>query len=92
MIVIAVSTGTSVMSLIGLALGAVVLIVVVALFNRVIRAALEIKAYTGHILEAGLGIASNVDAVDELGRTRELATAVPALAVAYLDRVKAKLR
>jgi hypothetical protein len=92
MMVVAISTGTTVLSLIGLALGAVVLIVAVALFNRVVMPALEIKAYSEHIREAGLGIARNVDAVDDLGRTRELASAVPGLAVAYLERVKAKLR
>ena len=70
-----------------LALGLVVLGVVVLLFNRIVGPALEIKRYADHILAAGLGIARNVDAVDELARTRELVQAVPAPAVAYLERL-----
>jgi hypothetical protein len=91
MMVIAVSTGTAFLSLIGLAVGAIVLVVVVALFNQVVRPALQIKAYSEHILDAGLGIARNIDAVDELERTRALATALPGLAVAYLEKLKGRL-
>jgi len=71
----------------GLALGGVVLGVVVGLLNRVVRPALEISRYAEHILESGVGIATNLDGAGELARTRELATAAPALALAYLDRL-----
>jgi hypothetical protein len=85
---LAVSTGIAILALIGLAVGLVLALVVVALFNRVVRPALEIDRYASDILEAGVGIARNLDGVDELARTRELATAVPGLAVAYLDRLR----
>lgn len=84
---IAVSTGIAVLACIGLALGVVVLLLVIALFARVQRPAREIDLYAGHILTAGVGIATNLDAVDELERTRALGTAVPGLAVAYLQKL-----
>ncbi|MGH2984764.1 MAG: hypothetical protein ACRDK5_11020 [Solirubrobacterales bacterium] len=88
---LAVSTGIFVLSLIGLAVGLVLLVVVLALFNRIVRPAREIDGYADDILEGGLGIARNLDGVDELARTRDLATVVPGLAVAYLEIVKGKL-
>ena len=87
MTVVAISTGAAVLACIGLALGLVVALVVVALFQRVLGPALEIRAYADDILEGGLGIARNVDGVDELARTRELGAAVPGLAGAYLERL-----
>ena len=84
---LAISTGGAILAWIGLALGAVVLVVVIALFARVIRPAREIDAYAGDILTAGVGIATNLDAVDRLDRTRALAGAVPALALAYLRKL-----
>lgn len=89
MALLAVSTGAAVLAIVGLALGLVVAVVVVLLFNRIMIPALEIERYAEDILEAGVGIAKNLDDVDELVRTRELATAVPRLALAYLDKVKA---
>jgi nitrate/nitrite-specific signal transduction histidine kinase len=83
---LAVSTGVAILALAGLALGLVVLAVVGALLHAVLRPVLEIRAYSERILEGGVGIAHNVDGADELVRTRELATAVPPLAVAYLER------
>jgi hypothetical protein len=88
---LAVSTGIAVLSLIGLALGLLILLVVLALFNRVVRPALEIERYARDILDGGIGIAKNLDGVDELARTRDLATSVPPLAVAYLEVVKKEL-
>ena len=89
--IVAVSTGTAVLSLIGLAVGLVILLVVLALFNRVVRPAIEIKRYADDILDAGIGIAKNLDGVDELARTRDLAVSLPPLAVAYLEVVKKEL-
>ena len=89
--IVGVSTGTAVLSLVGLALGLVILLLVVALFNRVVRPALEIMRYAEDILDGGIGIAKNLDGVDELARTRELALSLPPLAVAYLEIVKKEL-
>jgi hypothetical protein len=89
MVLLAVSTAEAVLAIIGLALGLVVAVVVVLLFNRVVTPALEIERYADDILEAGVGIAKNLDDVDELMRARDLATAVPGLALAYLEKVKA---
>jgi hypothetical protein len=80
---------TIVLAWLGLALGLVILAVVVLLLNRVVRPALEIRRYADDILAAGVGIAKNLDGVDEAVRTRELATAVPGLAVAYLRKLGA---
>ena len=85
----AVATGTAILALVGLALGAVVLVVVVALFNRIVAPAVEIRRYADDILDAGLGIARNLDGADELVRTRELGSAVPGLATAYLKKLGA---
>ena len=89
MTVIAVSTGEAILAWIGLALGLVVAVVVVLLFNRIVRPALEIDRYASDILDAGVQIAGNLDDAGEIARTRELATAVPPLAVAYLRKLGA---
>lgn len=88
----AIGTGIAILALLGLAIGLLLALVVVALFNRVVSAAVEIDAYSADILDAGVAISRNLDGVDELARTRDLAVSVPALAVAYLDVVKVKLR
>ncbi len=92
MTALAIGTGISILALIGLAIGLALALVVVGLFNRIVRPALEIDRYASDILEGGVGIARNLDAIDELARTRDLATAVPPLASAYLERVKGELR
>jgi len=89
--IFAVAAGTAVLSLIGLALGFVILLVVLALFNRVVRPALEINRYARDILDAGVGMGTNLDGVDELAKTRELAVSLPPLAVAYLEVVNREL-
>lgn len=83
------STSLVVLAWIGLGLGLAIELVVVALFNRIVRPALEIKRYADDILVGGIGIARNLDGVDEAVRTRDLATAVPGLAVAYLKKLGA---
>jgi hypothetical protein len=88
MTVFAIATGDAILAWIGLALGLVIAVVVVSLLNNVLRPALEIRAYADDILEAGIGIATNLDAVDELAHTHELATAVPGLATAYLNKLQ----
>jgi hypothetical protein len=91
MIPLAVSTGIAVLALIGLALGLVILLVVLGLFNRVVRPVVEIDRYASDILEGGIGIAKGVEGVNELAKTRDLVTSVPPLAVAYLEIVKREL-
>lgn len=87
MTVLAVSTGIAILAWIGLALGGVVLVAVIALFSAITRPAREIDAYASDILTAGVGIATNLDAVDELATTRSLGGAVPGLAVGYLRKL-----
>lgn len=89
MTVFAISTGIAVLAWIGLALGLVIAVLVVELFNRVVRPLLEIRRYADDILQAGVAIATNLDGVEELERTRQLATAVPDLAGAYLQKLQA---
>ena len=89
--IIAVSTGIAVLSLIGVAVGLFVLISVLSMFNRIVRPALEIDRYAKDILDGGLGIAKGVEGVDELAKTRDLVDSVPPLAVAYLEVVKKEL-
>jgi hypothetical protein len=81
-----VSTAVAVLAWIGLALGFAVVNVVAMLLNRVLRPLREIKRYADEILDAGLGIAKNLDGLDEVVRTHELATAVPGLATAFFGR------
>ena len=88
MTVVAVSTAGAILAWIGLALGVVILGVVIGLLNRVIRPALEIQRYAEDILEHGVGIARNLDDADEILRTRELVSAVPPLAGAYLQKLQ----
>ena len=74
------------LAIIGLVLLLVVAVVVLHLLESVRRPVAEIDGYATDPLAAGVGIATHLDAVDELGRTRELALAVPGLAVRYLKR------
>jgi hypothetical protein len=61
-------------------IGNIVLIAVVAptclfFLNRVLRPIFEIRAYADDILEHGVKLTGNLDAVPKLFRTRELTTA-----------------
>ncbi len=89
---LAVSTGGAILAIVGLVVGVVVLGVVISLFTRVLRPALEIRRYADQTLEAGLGITRNVDGVDELDRTRDLGAAVPGLATTYLQKLSGGAR
>jgi hypothetical protein len=81
-----VSTGSVVLAIIGLVLLLVVAVVVLNLLEQVRRPVAEIDAYASDILAAGVGIATNLDGAEQLLQTRELATAVPDLAVGYLKK------
>lgn len=80
------STGSVVLAIIGLVLLLVVAVVVLNLLENVRRPIAEIDAYASDILTAGVGIATNLDGVEQLARTRELGGAVPGLAVRYLEK------
>jgi hypothetical protein len=54
----------------------VVLLAVAWLLDRVLRPVHEIDRYAEDTLEAGLGIAKNLDGLDEILRTRELGSAL----------------
>ena len=81
------SATATVFAWIGLVLGLAIALVVVVLFQNLLGFAREIQRYAADVLDAGVGIATNLDGVDEAVRTRELATAVPPLAVAYLQKL-----
>jgi hypothetical protein len=86
---LAVTTAEAILAWIGLALGLVVALLVVALFNRVVRPVLEVDRYATHIRDAIEKIRVNVEGAGAIARTRELATAVPELALAYLRKLGA---
>lgn len=70
-----------------LAAGGAVLGVVLGLLQNTLRPVLEIRRYADDIEEAAENIVANVGGVEDLLATKELAVAVPALAVAYLQRL-----
>lgn len=92
MTILAVSTGIAILALVGLALGLVIAVAVVALFTRVVLPAREIEAYAGDVLTAVQGIEGNLAGVEELARTRRLATSIPSVARPYLDVAEERLR
>ncbi len=75
-----------VLAWIGIVVLLVVAVVVLILLENVRRPIAEIDRYAKHILDAGVGIAKNLDGADQLPRTHALATAVPGLAVRYLRK------
>jgi hypothetical protein len=84
--VLAVTTGQAVLAWIGIVLLLVVAVLVLILLDNVRRPITEIDRYAEHILDAGVGIAKNLDGVDDLATTHELSQAVPGLAVGYLKK------
>ena len=86
MTVLAVTTGQAVLAWIGIVLLLVVAVLVLILLDNVRRPITEIDRYAEHILDAGVGIAKNLDGVDDLATTHELSRAVPGLAVGYLKK------
>lgn len=88
MMPLAIGVGMTILSWIGLVVGLAVLIVVLALFSRVLRPALEIRDYADGTLDAALGIERNVDGLRELERTQALVTATADAAGPYLERLR----
>ena len=60
----------------GLANGAAAASTALVALNRVLRPLREVERYAADTLEAGLGIARNLDGADEALRTRDLVTAL----------------
>ena len=86
MTVPAVTIAQAILAWIGILLLLVVAVVVLILLENVRRPTEEIDRYATDILEGGVGIATNLDAVDELATTHAIAQAAPDLAVGYLKR------
>lgn len=61
------------LAVLGLLQGAVTLVIVAFLLNRVLRPIREIASYADETLQAGLAIARNLDDVGEAERIREQA-------------------
>jgi len=74
------------LAIVGLVVLLVIAVVVLVLLDSVRRPIVEIDGYASDILTAGVGIATNLDGVEHLLRTRELGGAVPGLAVRYLKK------
>ena len=61
---------------------------VIFLLNRLTRPAYEIRAYADDILEHGVGITAELDAVPKLVRTKELTGVVRQNAVRYVAALR----
>lgn len=86
MTIVAMSTGAAILAWLGLVLLLVVAVLVWNMLAAVLRPLKEIERYADDILEGGIGIAKNLDGAEQIVRTRELASGVPGLAVAYLKK------
>ena len=86
--ILAVSTGTSILCLVGLAVGWWSSSSSSPCSTASSAPPSRSRATRRTILDGGIGIAKGVDGVDDLARTRELVTTVPPLAVAYLEIVE----
>ncbi len=91
MTLLAIGVGMTILSWIGLAVGLAILLVVLALFTRVLRQALEIKAYADRTLDAAQGIERNLDELQELERTQALIATIPEAAGPYVEQVRRRL-
>jgi hypothetical protein len=85
-VIVAMSTGDTILAWIGLVVLLVVAVLVWNMLQAILRPLQEIDRYSKDILDGGIGIAKNLDGADQLVRTRELGGAVPGLAVAYLKK------
>ncbi|MDX6689456.1 MAG: hypothetical protein QOG15_913 [Solirubrobacteraceae bacterium] len=83
---LALSTTGEVLAIIGLAVGLVVFGVVVWLLNGVLTPLRRVLADVRDAETAPL-LKNGVKGVDQLGRTRQLASGVPDLAVAYMTKL-----
>lgn len=85
----AVSTIASILAGIGLLAGLAIAVVVVVLLNGIVRPTRQIVSYADEILSSGVGIAKNLDGIEQLGRTDELTGELPGLTRGYLERLRA---
>jgi hypothetical protein len=87
---LAVSTTVTVLAIVGLVVGLVVLGVVVFLLQSTLAPLLAILKDLRSAEKAPM-IARGVPGTDQLGQTQRLAESVPPLAVAYLQKIGAKV-
>jgi len=83
---LAISTGLAILAIIGLVIGLVVFGVVVLLLSGVLKPLLKINKDVQDASTAPM-LTNGVKGTDQLGRTQQLASGVPALAVAYLQKL-----
>jgi hypothetical protein len=84
---LAVSTTGQVLAIIGLVVGLVVFGVVVWLLNETLKPLRQVLTDVRDAETAPLLKSRVVKGADQLGRTRQLATSVPDLAVAYMNKL-----
>lgn len=88
MTVVAMGVAPAIIAWVAVAVAFVGALAAVVLLFLVVRPALEIRRYAQHISAAGTAISNNLEGLDELQQTRELAVAVPGLAQRYLARLR----
>lgn len=87
MIAAEVSAAGAILGLIGLALGIVIGVMIIALLTAVLRPLREIRQYAEAILESGVRTARNLDGIEEMGRTDELASGLAARGDGHIERL-----
>jgi hypothetical protein len=87
--VLANSTIASILAGLGLLAGLGIAVLVVGLFNGIVRPLRKISSYADDVLSSGVGIAKNLDGIEQLGRTDELTGELPGLTRGYLERLRA---
>ena len=87
--VLASSTIASILAGVGLLAGLAIAVLVAGLLHRIVRPARQISSYAEDVLSSGVGIARNLDGIEQLGRTDELTSDLSGLTRAYLERLRA---
>ncbi len=85
MTLLAIGVGNAILGSITVVVALIGALAAVVLLYRVVQPALEIKRYAEGTLDAGLAIARNLDGVEELARTRELAMSLSERATRYVS-------
>lgn len=78
MTLLAIGVANAILAWITVAVALVGALAAVALLTRVLQPILEIDRYADQVLGAAEAIVQNLDGVDELTRTRSLASSLPA--------------
>jgi len=85
---LAISTGLTILAIIGLVIGLVVLGVVIMLFSAVLSPTRQIARHAREAPDVAPFLTNGVQGVEELRRTRDLCSQVPPLALAYLAKMR----